>query len=305
VEALEKSFNDKGFTLQKISAVQQEVTVCRMIGKQLYPHTHIAIDIKKGDGKFKLCGLKLFSIEGCVPELLHVRLVKTTGHWNHIWGEYHHRENRPLQRSGDGPLKLAPKKTVQRQMQKRQNCRPRALLQDAGECVITGSQIIHACHVVPHCLGNDEYRRICGGSDRNEAGNLILMTPTLHVAFDRFMFGFSPTGRGTHAVEVYVSDPELDRHAGKIVRLAAGDAQLAAHRAACWRSGRSVGSQERDDEDPEWDARTAFSTACEDVRPSTEGFPDHGSTPTPRVSPAPEGSAEPTIELVGQERPMG
>jgi hypothetical protein len=126
---------------------------------------------------------------------------------------------------------------------------------------------VHACHIVPQCFGDEEYRRICRGSDRNEPANLLLLTPTLHTAFDRFMFGFAPTGRGTHAVEVYVSDPELDRHDGKIVRLASGDVQLAAHRAACRHQGRSVGSQERH-EDFDWDARTTFRTACEDVRPT-------------------------------------
>jgi hypothetical protein len=184
-------------------------------------------------------------------------------------------------------------------MQKRQNCRPQALRQDAGECVVTGSRIVHACHVVPQCFGDDEYRRICGGSNRNEPTNLLLLTPSLHTAFDQFMFSFAPTGRGTHAVEVYVSDTLLDPYAGRIVRLAAGDAQLAAHRAACGRQGRAVGSQERED-DPDWDARTTFSTACEDVRPATRRFPDalggHGTT---RVSFAPKSSAERAVELVG------
>jgi hypothetical protein len=152
-------------------------------------------------------------------------------------------------------------------MQKRQNCRPQALRQDADECVVTGSRIVHACHIIPQYLGDEKYRHICGGSNRNEPANLVLLTPTLHAAFDSFMFSFAPTGRGTHAVEVYVSDPLLDPYAGRIVRLAAGDAQLAAHRAACESQGRSVGSQERED-DLDWDARTVFSTAHEDVRPA-------------------------------------
>jgi hypothetical protein len=175
-------------------------------------------------------------------------------------------------------------------MQKRQNCRPVALLQDAGECVITGSRLVQACHIIPQAFGDEEYHRICGGMSRNEPANLVLLTHTLHAAFDDFMFSFAPTGRGTYAVEVYVSDPELDLHEGKIVRLAAGDMQLAAHRAKCACVGRRVGSQERDlnldgdirlmaqvfhavcsqkrDEDLDSDAGSIFSAAYEDIHPT-------------------------------------
>lgn len=182
--------------------------------------------------------------------------------------------------------------------QTRRNCRPQALRQDAGECVITGSRIVHACHVIPHSLGDAEYRRICGGADRNEAANLVLLTPTLHAAFDRSMFSFVPTGRGTHAVEVYVPDPALDPHAGKIVRLAAGDRQLAAHRAGCRYIGRQTGAQDRTDDDPDWDARTAFSTACSDVLPAARPAPAPCPAPFWRrtsggpAAPAPPGSVE-------------
>jgi hypothetical protein len=87
-------------------------------------------------------------------------------------------------------------------MQKRQNCRPQALRQDADECVITGSGIVHACHIIPQRFGDEEYRRICGGLNRNEAANLVLLTPTLHAAFDSFMFRLAPRGVGRHVVVV-------------------------------------------------------------------------------------------------------
>jgi hypothetical protein len=115
VETLEKSFKAKGYTLQKISAIEEKVTACRMIGPEPYPHTHIAIDINKGETeRFKTNGLTIFTIEGNTPQLPHVRLVKYTGHWNHIWNTYHYKEPgaSPLQRIGDGPLRRMPPKTI-------------------------------------------------------------------------------------------------------------------------------------------------------------------------------------------------
>jgi hypothetical protein len=116
LETLEKSFKAKGYALQKISAIEEKVTACRMIGPEPYPHTHIAIDINKGEAeRFKTNGLTIFTIEGNTPQVPHVRFVKTTGHWNHVWSTYHYKEPgaSPLQRSGDGPLRRMPPKTVQ------------------------------------------------------------------------------------------------------------------------------------------------------------------------------------------------
>jgi hypothetical protein len=126
---------------------------------------------------------------------------------------------------------------------------------------------VHACHIIPQRFGDEEYRRICGGLNRNEAANLVLLTPTLHAAFDSFMFSFAPTGQGTHVVEVYVYDSELERHSGKIVRVGAGDAQLAAHRAECGRQGRLLVPQQHQG-DPRWDPRAAYTIAHVDVWPA-------------------------------------
>jgi hypothetical protein len=112
VENLEKSLISRGYTLQKISAVEENKTVCQMIGTT-HPRTHIAIQLDKATARrFKLFP-RNFSIEGVTPDLIHIRLIKTDSQWNYIWNTYHHKENRPLQRIEGGKLQFAPKKEVQ------------------------------------------------------------------------------------------------------------------------------------------------------------------------------------------------
>jgi hypothetical protein len=131
----------------------------------------------------------------------------------------------------------------------------------ASRCVITGSRVSQICHIIPQTVSNEQYRCFCGGNDHNEADNLIVLTPTLHAAFEQFMYSFAPMTQapGLYVLEVYESDPELDRFAGVPVRLISGAKQVAAHREACARAGR-----------------TPIATTLERLRrdsPSLHGFP--------------------------------
>jgi hypothetical protein len=113
--------------------------------------------------------------------------------------------------------------------------RSRALIKTGGRCAVTNSRVVDACHVVPRSGGNKNLRALTGKPDItvDDAKNLICLNPVLHRLFDAYKFSFAPVGHGLYLIEPYVSDPLLDLHLGKPIRLDACSEILELHRRKC------------------------------------------------------------------------
>jgi hypothetical protein len=113
--------------------------------------------------------------------------------------------------------------------------RSRALIKTGGRCAVTNSRVVDACHVVPRAAGNKNLRALTGEPDItvDDAKNLICLNPVLHRLFDAYRFSFAPLGDGFYIIEPYVSDPLLDVHLGKPIRLDACGEILEIHRRKC------------------------------------------------------------------------
>lgn len=80
------------------------------------------------------------------------------------------------------------------------------LLRD-GRCLLTGIEELEnliACHIVPFSLGQTKLDEICSPQsvDLFSVRNGLLLTPTLHTAYDRYLWGIY-TYEGAHFVHVF------------------------------------------------------------------------------------------------------
>lgn len=81
------------------------------------------------------------------------------------------------------------------------------LLARDGECLLTGEDVVEslvACHIIPFSLGQEKLDEICDPLTIGSFSvtNGLLLSPSLHVNFDRYLWGIY-TYEGSHFVHVF------------------------------------------------------------------------------------------------------
>jgi hypothetical protein len=197
---LTRSLRKRNCVIHRI-VITEAAGRCNLTGI-VQPHTNVALIIHDLHGRrFRLRGLRAFAVNGNIPQVNHIRLVKSEAHWISVLQCLHNiqPDASPATQNHPEPHIVPPRPcpvSIPPEGGRVPKIAKAARRLHGYKCAITGSTVVDTCHLVP-VAPNTRHERLAhdwaiknGIPTDEDLANIILLTPTLHRALDRHMFSF-------------------------------------------------------------------------------------------------------------------